>query len=297
MEETVIGPIRFIPGEKHGNYPFCNSIYIDGAAILIDPASDRSRLREIRDNPDQGVREIWLSHWHEDHWMHLDLFEGIPLRISAPDLPPLSSLETFLDWYGVKDLSHRAYWEKIMAEQFHFRPRHPENTFRPPETIKLETVTVRVIPAPGHTPGHVAFYFEEPRVLFTADYDLTSFGPWYGDINSDIDQMISSVTMLRQIAAEKWITSHGKGLFDHVPDEQWDRYLDVIRIRESKLMHLLREPKTLADIANVWIVYGRPKEPKEFYAFGEYAIMGKHLEHLAAQGKVRREGNLWVQSS
>jgi len=66
--------------------------------VLIDPSSDRKRLTHIRDV--HGVREIWLSHWHEDHFMHLVLFDDLPLCISEPDAPPLADLDLLLDWYG-----------------------------------------------------------------------------------------------------------------------------------------------------------------------------------------------------
>ena len=48
MQERCFGPVRFIPGENHGKYPFCHSVYIEGAGILIDPASDRERLKRLR---------------------------------------------------------------------------------------------------------------------------------------------------------------------------------------------------------------------------------------------------------
>jgi len=38
MEEKKFSPIRFIPGINQGKYPYCHSVYIEGAKILIDPA-------------------------------------------------------------------------------------------------------------------------------------------------------------------------------------------------------------------------------------------------------------------
>ena len=70
MEERHFWPIRFIPGENHGKYPFCHSVYIEGEGILIDPGSDRKRLVQIREN--YGIEAVWLTHWHEDHLMHLE---------------------------------------------------------------------------------------------------------------------------------------------------------------------------------------------------------------------------------
>jgi glyoxylase-like metal-dependent hydrolase (beta-lactamase superfamily II) len=45
--------------------PFCHSPYIEGAGVLIDPASDRNRMKRLREK--SGVKAVWLSHWHEDH--------------------------------------------------------------------------------------------------------------------------------------------------------------------------------------------------------------------------------------
>ena len=95
MEEKHFGPLWFIPGENGGKYPNCHSIYMEDAGVLIDPVSDRKRLIQLRE--DTGVKEIWLSHWHEDHIMHLDLFDDLPLCISEMDAGPLSDMESFLD--------------------------------------------------------------------------------------------------------------------------------------------------------------------------------------------------------
>ena len=38
-----LGPIQFIPGKNQGRYPCCNSVYIEEAGVLIDPAS-RKRI-------------------------------------------------------------------------------------------------------------------------------------------------------------------------------------------------------------------------------------------------------------
>jgi glyoxylase-like metal-dependent hydrolase (beta-lactamase superfamily II) len=75
MEERCFGPVRFIPGQNNGKYPNCHSIYIEGAGVLIDPAADRDRL--IRLKQESGAKAVWLSHWHEDHITHLDLFEDL----------------------------------------------------------------------------------------------------------------------------------------------------------------------------------------------------------------------------
>ena len=105
MNERCFGQVRFIPGENNGKYPFCHSVFVDGAGILIDPGSDRERL--IRLQKESGVKAIWLTHWHEDHIMHLDLFDDVPFYISEQDAPMLSDIELFIDGYGLDKEDYR----------------------------------------------------------------------------------------------------------------------------------------------------------------------------------------------
>ena len=284
MSERRFGPIRLIPGANAGRYPHSNSVYVDGASILIDAGAEVVRYRELLAGP--GVKEVWLSHWHEDHLTHLDLFAGLPLRQMAIEAEPLSDLEAFLDWYGIGQEAHRDYWRRILTTDFHFRPRQATQQFTPGEVVDLGTCTVDVIHAPGHTPGFTAFFFREPAVLFMGDYDLTRFGPWYGDRDGSIEQTITSVRRLQQLPAKVWLTSHEDGCFEGDVAESFDRYLAVIDEREAKLLDFLAEPRTLADIVAKCIVYRKPRAPRAFFEWGEGAIMGKHLERLLKNGGI-----------
>ena len=172
------------------------------------------------------MKAVWLSHWHDDHLMHLGLFNDLPLWTSEKSTaPPLANLETFLDWYAMDDSNgpHRSEFRQFMKEQFNFDPQKPDRFLKGDETLELASVTVEVIAAPGHTPGNLAFYFKEPGVLFLGDYDLTPFGPWYGDLDSSIEETMESVERLRQIPARVWITGHEDGVFEQEPGELWDQ--------------------------------------------------------------------------
>lgn len=284
MEEKHFGPVWFIPGENRGKYPFCHSVYVEGPGVLIDPASDRRRLEELAAGP--GVREVWLSHWHEDHFMHLDLFDDLPLAIHELETEPLSDPELFMDWYGMDDPVQRKWWRAILHSQFHYRPRRPARTFQGGERFELDGVAVEVLHVPGHTPGHLAFWFEGPGVLFMGDYDLGKFGPWYGDRDSSIEATLESAHRLRELPARVWITGHEEGLFEADPGPAWERWLGVIFEREQKLLAYLDRPRTLEEIVGQWIVYRKPREPRAFFEYGERALMQKHLERLVREGRV-----------
>lgn len=292
MIERTFGPIRLIPGENNGKYPFCHSVFVEEAGILIDPGSDRKILTRLKE--ESAVRSIWLTHWHEDHFTHLDLFEDLPLFISEADAPMLSDMELFLDGYGVEDEQQIRFWREILLEKFHFKPRTPTGFLQDGQRIELGGVTAQVLLTPGHTPGHLAFYFEEPGVLFLGDYDLTKFGPWYGDRASSIPETIASVRRLRQIPATVWLTSHGTGVFEEDPGQLWENFLGVIEERENRLIDFLNSPRTLEDIVNAWIVYRKSREPKELYAFAERAIMSKHIDLLKEKSLIVEDENRYV---
>jgi glyoxylase-like metal-dependent hydrolase (beta-lactamase superfamily II) len=295
MEEKHFGPVWFIPGENKGKYPFCHSVYIEGEGILIDPASDRNRLEKLRATA--GVKSVWLSHWHEDHFMHLDLFDDLPLWISQDDAPPLSNLDLLLDWYGLHHEEHRKFWRQAMIEQFRFKPRKPHGFLRDGDIIRLSSLTVDIIATPGHTPGHLAFFFREPAVLFLGDYDLTRFGPWYGDAYSSIEDTVASLARLKKIPARVWLAGHETGVFEQPPAELWEQYEKVIYEREGKLLKALDQPKTLEEIISLWLIYGRPREPRAFFEFGERALIKKHLESLQKRRMVFLENGRYVKNA
>ncbi len=118
------------------------------------------------------------------------------------------------------------------------------------------------------------------------DYDLTRFGPWYGDRDGSIDETITSVRRLQRLPAKVWLTSHESGCFEGDVSKVFDDYLAVIDEREAKLLDFLAAPRTLAEIVAKCIVYRKPREPRAFFEWGEGAIMGKHLERLVKNGAV-----------
>ena len=174
-----------------------------------------------------------------------------------------------MDWYGIDNKNYRQYWRQRLKEEFHFESRKPTKFLQGGQIIDLGMVTVEVISTPGHTPGHLAFFFREPGVLFMGDYDLAKFGPWYGDVYGSIEETIDSINLLRKIPAKVFLTSHETGVFMGDPGKLWDDYLGVIYDRERRLLNFLIKPKTMEEIVGEWMVYGRQREPKAFFEFGE----------------------------
>jgi hydroxyacylglutathione hydrolase len=293
MEDRQFGRIRFIRGENGGRYPFNHSLYIEGgdARVIIDPASDLEKMRRLSEK--KRVDLVWLSHWHEDHIRYLHLFKDCPKWLSARDFPPLTDIEIFLDWYGLSETNQRDYWKKEMQDTFNYQPLHEARFIKDDENIDLGNVQVQVIATPGHTPGHLSFFFPAEAILFLGDYDLTSFGPWYGDAASSIEDTIKSIKKLKAIPAKRWVACHETGLFEENPDDLWQRYENVIYEREARVMEFLGQPRSIDEIAAAWLIYGKPREPREFFEFNERVLVKKHLDYLIKQGRVQCDKDIY----
>jgi len=162
----------------------------------------------------------------------------------------------------MKDRQLREVWASVMQSNFNYRPRKEALFLQDEEIIDLGSLKVQVLAAPGHTPGHLSFFFPEDEILFLGDYDLTSFGPWYGDVHSSIAQTIQSIRKLKKIPARRWIASHNTGFFENNPGKLWNDYENVIYRREERIMDFLKTPKSLAEILAAWLIYGNREKPK-----------------------------------
>lgn len=141
------------------------------------------------------------------------------------------------------------------------------------------------IVAPGHTPGHLCLHFPSEGILFLADYDLTSFGPWYGDKPVGIEEFRRSARMLAEIGAARHVVSHETPVHEGSIAAKVEAYLSVIDRREEAFRDYLRRPRTREEIVSRRIVYGEGR-PGPWFDYGEWALMEKHLEGMTARGEV-----------
>lgn len=291
----TIGPITLIHGDNQARFPFCNSLYISDAGLIIDPSSSLQSIEELYRSG--GISNVCVSHWHEDHSQFLHKLDDLPLWMSEKDAVPLSDIDVFLEWYGLSSTQHVDLREQIrykMEHQLFFRPRFPEKILSDGEVIDLGGASMEVLEAPGHSPGHLCFFFREPSILFLGDYTLEPFGPWYGDPYSDPEQTVQSLKRLKNVPADILVPGHGSRILRGVSGKVWDAYIDVVFKREAKIAdYLSKQPRSLAEITDQWFILGNPREPLEYSRLGEQAHVINHLEWLERKGMVVYENSLY----
>ncbi len=286
LTDLDLGRSTVLFGERQGKYPQGNSLLVRGGdeTALIDPSLGVVARRAALPKVDRVI----LSHCHEDHVAGAHLFPDVPIHVHEADLPGMMDLEGFMAIFGYDGYPEIAeFWAKAAIEEYNFRARPDALPFRDGDVFDLGGgVTIEVIHTPGHTRGHSALHVRPDDVVFLGDIDLSSFGPYYGDAWSDLEDFERSLDRVEQIEARHYATFHHIGVVDRPTFlERLGRFRDKIQDRETRLLAFLSEPRTLDEVAAHRFVY-RQGDPVSFADPVEKRSMGQHVARLTRQGRV-----------
>ncbi len=128
-------------------------------AVIVDPGGESDLLIGACKGAGLSLTAIWLTHSHLDHCAgvaailarHQVALLGHPdERVMREKIPEIASM------YGLP----AAQW-----------PACPEPTdlLRGGEEIRVGNVTARVLFTPGHSPGHLSFYFPGDHLVVSGD--------------------------------------------------------------------------------------------------------------------------------
>ncbi|MFI0462886.1 MBL fold metallo-hydrolase [Saccharopolyspora sp. 5N102] len=274
------GEVTVLIGAERGAYPFGNSLVVRGsdAALVVDPS-----LSLVEAAPPADV--VLVSHAHEDHVAGLGSYD-VPVHIHEADIDGLRSREVMVAGFGLPPEAIDDADRKL-RDLFHVNGRPDALEFTDGAVFDLGGRTVTVVHLPGHTAGHCGFLVEPDGFLFVADVDLTSFGPYYGDVGSSLVDFEASMRRCREIDARWYGTSHQKGVIEGAGDfrRRLDAFAGVVEKRDAVLLGLLREPRTVAEIVEHRLVY-RPHVEGAHVNPVERRTAMRHLDRLIGKGLV-----------
>lgn len=278
-----------LPGYPDGRFPRSHAFVARGEVeALIDAGCGQRQLARLlqRWRPDLVI----ISHSHPDHmsglWQalgaqvyspvqHADIFWRFgpqSVRFVGPELAA-TWIAYIKDFTGVREA----------ASMCHFQDGH---------VFDLGGVRLRAIHTPGHLDDHYVLYDERLGLLFSFDIDLTSFGPWYGHAESDIDQTLASIARVAAVSPGAIVSSH-KGLITGEIPARLERYAAVVAQRDASLRGLLERPRSLEELVALSPLYGGHPYAPEILRHWEGSMIAKHLERMAARGEVLRTGGKW----
>lgn len=127
-----------------------------GRAVMIDPGGDAHLVVSQIKREGVTLDAIWLTHAHFDH------VGGITDLLAVFDVPVLLHPD------GAELLALAGDAARGYGLPF----TEPPTTFTPltaGEVLTVGDVQAKVLPTPGHAPGHSAFYLPNEDVVFSGD--------------------------------------------------------------------------------------------------------------------------------
>lgn len=128
-------------------------------AVIVDPGGDPTKIIDAIERRQLRCTAIWLTHSHLDHCAGVaELLKvyKVPLIGHKDEAPMRAHVASIAAMYG------------LPADEW---PNCPEPTqyIVGGETLAIGNVKAKVLFTPGHSPGHVSFYFEHDGVLVSGD--------------------------------------------------------------------------------------------------------------------------------
>jgi glyoxylase-like metal-dependent hydrolase (beta-lactamase superfamily II) len=282
--DVQYGGVTLLASPEGGRYPSSNSLLISGTegTVLVDPSLEVHR----RGGPGAEVDLVAVTHAHEDHVAGLHLLPEVPVVAHSAEVAAIRDPETLLSGFGLAGAQADAF-RRQLHETFHLGGHGRVDSVEDGAVLDLGRRSVTIVHLPGHTAGHCGLLVEPDAFLFLGDIDLTSFGPYYGDRSSSLDDFVTSIRRLRDMDARWYGTSHQAGVLDDRRAflQALDRFAAVIDRRDEVLLGLLRQPRTLADVVAHRLVY-RPHVQLPFAEAVERRTAVLHLERLGRRGLV-----------
>jgi glyoxylase-like metal-dependent hydrolase (beta-lactamase superfamily II) len=277
-ERRLNKAVSVLPGPGNGIYPSGNTLLVRGMseAVLIDPS-----VTLVERGAPVRVDAIINSHSHEDHVAGNGAFPHATVHVHIADLPGVQSLQGLMDVYG---LSVDHPFASTVVDEFHYTARPDARGFTDGHIFDLGGgTTVEAVHLPGHTRGHSGFRIGS-EVFFLSDIDLTGFGPYYGDVWSDLDDFEASLVKVRDVDAAFYVTFHQKGVIEGRTEfvRLLDAFHGVIDRRHRRMLEFLAEPRTLDDMVAHRFIY-RPHVEHSFVDAVERRSAEMHVRRMLSR--------------
>lgn len=274
----------FVEGKNRGRFPSCNGFLLTNKeTVLLDSGMGEEKIRAI--DREHRIDVLIVSHSHPDHVRYWHVLKD--RHILMPQETPESITDFQLlgkRFTGSEEAA--AHWIRLAVDRFGVRPmRLPDGRFGDGEVLKLAGAEIEAIRAPGHVDDHYCFLERKSGTLLSTDIDFTSFGPWYGNPESDVEMFRESVKKIMKLPYRRVCSSH-KPPIEGDAEDLFQAYLDAFDRQKRIVLELCERPVTLQAMveASPYFRNGIP-EPVVQHAFEEQMI-SKNLVLLIKEGLV-----------
>lgn len=290
-----IGAVEFIWARNSKEFLFSNSVLVHGnKPVIIDPSASFTYIEQLAKA--HYVSIVLNTHRHGDHRSLNQLFKGVIFAAHEADAKAISQYDVYARESDVETQSYYANWTREIFQKYKIVDCPVAMKLKDGDIIDTGDERIRIIHIPGHTPGHIALYFERADLLFTSDIDLTPYGPWYANVVSDIEEFKKSVKLIRDFECQWYIPSHGERVYDREKFiEKIDRFAAAFNEREEKILTLLKEePRDIAHLCSNGIIYRQGSLVDPLKSYFQMQMVEKHLADLIQRRLIVQDKSVFV---
>jgi ribonuclease/clavin/mitogillin len=281
--ETITDNITLIKGKNEGKFPYSHSILIlDEEITLIDTGCGIETLKQLKRK--YNVSRVINSHTHPDHSAGNWVFKNRPIHVPEDGFDTSGNMVALSHRFVSKKLAQ--FWQAFVKKRMGFKDCKPTDSYGRRTVFNFGKTTLEPVYTPGHTRDHYCFYEKRESILFSFDYDLTSF-PWYGHIESSIPEFRESVKKLKALSPRVVVSSH-RGIITENVSAEFDRFYKIIDERDQKILSLLESEKTIDQLVECAPIYGNFPYAGSLLRYWEGQMIKKHLEQLEIDGRVKK---------
>lgn len=285
--------IYLVQGENGGQFPFSHSILIrDDVTALIDTGCGIEQLRQLkeRSRPDLVIN----SHAHPDHIPGNWVFDGLPLLVPRQSFHYTGRIDLVSERF-TESKERARQWRDYVREATGFQDALPTDAYDDGQRFDFGSVELVALHSPGHTCDSYSFLEPNLGLAFTFDMDLSPFGPWYGHPDSEIDEFEASLRRVCALKPRVVVTSH-MGIITEDIEKRFEAYGGVIARREDRILDFLSRERTLEEMIEQPLIYGRYPFAPELLRRWEENMLRKHLHRLTQRGLVEETDNGYVRT-
>ncbi len=195
----------------------CNPSFVKTSAgvVVIDTPQLPTRAVRMRHEAESHgpIRYVINTEHHVDHIFGNYYFKGAgevvnhqgvydQFMVVYPELDPFTYAAEAIptdDPDGASLFPER--------EEYYADPNKGTVVFTGDLTLRVGTHTFHLLHTPGHTPGQIAVYIPEERVVFTGDTVFSQCQTWL--MTSDVDQWKGSLERIRALDVDVVVPGHG----------------------------------------------------------------------------------------
>jgi len=278
--------IYLVPAQNQGRFPFAQSIYVDAERKILFDAGIGPKLmgRFLDEHP---VDIVIVSHTHPDHIAGCGLVSArsIPIFVPQEGEATFGSLDLLASRLAEGD-EVIELWKRLVVQVMGFQEATATRTYNGRSAFDLGSVKLIAMHTPGHLDDHYCFLEEQSGVMLLFDMDLSQYGPWYGNRESDVNRYEASIRFVRSFDPQVVVSSH-MGVLRQNAGAALDAFVARIPARDDQIASMLTEPRSVEELAAEF-----PFTPKfhpqlrPLFLYWEMQMVRKHLDRLVESGAV-----------